>query len=377
MDSKKRPNDLNPEIHLTGSSPASEPLLIPKGPIISQKYIPSLNGFRAISIILVIISHFAYKSTNPLFEIFSGYFGVTIFFVISGFLITSLLLKEKFDKGRISLRKFYVRRALRIIPASYLFVFVLFLLDKILNLKTPQDSYWCALLYLKNTPLLYTEDTYSAHFWSLSVEEQFYILFPWLLVLNQKVFTYILLALIAILPLGLFSDYYHLGPFQWDWFHIAFAFINQTSPILIGSLTAILVFDNKIQIQKICNPSSLLNLFIFAFAALILSGTHKIIPSVIKPSLSSLFIVYVLLNYMTPSKTAVFRFLNTPWLNYIGLLSYSLYIWQQIFTFHLPWKSFLGLPNVWEVNLLLLFLVSYISYTFYEKFFLNLKKEFK
>ena len=342
----------------------------------SKDYIPSLDGFRGISIILVILSHIVYKSTNPFLEIFSGYFGVTIFFVISGYLITSLLLKERAKNGSISLRKFYIRRALRIIPVSYLFILVLFILDKILSLKTPGQSYWAALLYIKNTPLLFTQDTFSAHFWSLSVEEQFYILFPWLLVLNQKFYTYFIGLLILVLPIGLYSDYYHLGIFKLQSIHIAFSFINQTSPILVGSLTAILISQNRIPLKKITNPSTLLNLGLFIFAGLILSGLHKIIPSVAKPAITSVFIVYILINYMSPSKTWAFRFLNSKALTFIGVLSYSLYIWQQIFTFPLPWTHFLGLPNIWEVNLIMLFIVSYISYNYYEKYFLKLKRNF-
>jgi peptidoglycan/LPS O-acetylase OafA/YrhL len=346
-------------------------------PITKSELLPSLNGFRGISIILVILSHFYFQSPSVWLRIFSGYYGVTIFFVISGYLITTLLLKEKFKSGKISLSRFYIRRALRIIPVSYLFILVLILLNYVFQLKTPIYDYLSALLYLKNTPFLHNNDPFTAHFWTLSIEEQFYIIFPWILSLSLKAYTYLITLFIILLPMGAYADFYHLGPFKEPLVHIGFSLIGQTSPILIGSLTAILIFQNPLVFKKIFNPSSFFNILILIFSAYLLSDTQHYLPSVLKPTLCSILVMYVLLNHMQKSEHWFYKLLNSSWMNYIGILSYSLYIWQQIFTFHLPWKSFLGLPNTPWVNLILLILVSYISYNYYEKFFLSFKNKFK
>jgi len=355
----------------------SEKTQVESKPIADSLFLPSLNGFRGISILFVIVSHFFFHSSSIGLRVFSGYFGVTIFFVISGYLITTLLLREKYKTGEISLRRFYIRRALRIIPVSYLFIFVVILLNYVFQLHNPLYTYLSDLLYLKNTPFLHSEDPLTAHFWTLSIEEQFYILFPWILSLNLKVYTYLIAILIVLLPIGSYADFYHLGPFKESAVHIGFSLIGQTSPILIGSLSSILLFQKHSHSKIIFNPSSILNIALLILAAFILSDTYHFIPSVLKPTLCSILVMYVLLNYMQTSETWFYKFLNSRIMNYIGILSYSLYIWQQIFTFHLPWKTFMGLPNILPVNLALLILVSFLSYNFYEKFFLNLKNRFK
>jgi len=103
-------------------------------PVFRQKYIPSLNGLRALSIIFVLIGHSKFVSNSPKFFLFiESYiihmnFGVQMFYVISGFLITGLLLKEKAEYGRINLKNFYIRRSYRILPVAFLFIITLLLL---------------------------------------------------------------------------------------------------------------------------------------------------------------------------------------------------------------------------------------------------------
>jgi len=105
-----------------------------------------------------------------------GYLGVKVFFVISGFLITSLLLKEHAKNGQISLRAFYLRRVFRIFPASYAFIAVMFLCA-VFGLITllPND-----LLHANTYSMNYHRPHawYMAHLWSLAVEEQFYFMWP-------------------------------------------------------------------------------------------------------------------------------------------------------------------------------------------------------
>lgn len=140
---------------------------------------PSLDGLRAIAIALVVIGHLSATHGFPTVNLGIGdyaHLGVVVFFVISGFLITSLLLSEYEANGSVSLKLFYARRCLRILPASYTYLCVLCLLwaGGVLQLR-PADV-WCSATYTLNY-LLYPS-WQVRHLWSLSVEEQFYLLWP-------------------------------------------------------------------------------------------------------------------------------------------------------------------------------------------------------
>jgi len=139
--------------------------------------IPSLDGVRAISITLVVMCHLAnWKHISLPFPTIYGSLGVRIFFVLSGFLITKLLLREHERTETISLRDFYIRRAYRIFPAAAVYLLVITII------------YWHQLRwYSIAASALYVMNMQSyppwmlGHLWSLSIEEQFYLLWPFAL----------------------------------------------------------------------------------------------------------------------------------------------------------------------------------------------------
>jgi peptidoglycan/LPS O-acetylase OafA/YrhL len=146
--------------------------------------IPSLDGLRALSILIVLVGHAALSDGAPrLLRPFAhaGNVGVRFFFVISGFLITTLLLQEWHRTGRISLARFYARRALRIFPAVYALIAVIAVLAAtgLIHLKPGE------LLYASTFTINYHDYAmfWLGQLWSLAVEEQFYLLWPGLLVL--------------------------------------------------------------------------------------------------------------------------------------------------------------------------------------------------
>jgi len=148
-------------------------------------HIPSLDGLRAVSILLVVLGHAEgtrrFPSRLPPWTLDHGRLGVQILFVISGFLITSLLLREKNGTGRISLRLFYARRTLRIFPAFYLFFLNMVLLSLLRVVALPRYDLLHAATYTMNYAGNGT--WWMGHLWSLSVEEQFYFVWPSLVVL--------------------------------------------------------------------------------------------------------------------------------------------------------------------------------------------------
>ncbi len=146
-------------------------------------HVPGLDGIRAFAICLVLLSHsviFGQFSSLRLVGLGGGYVGVAVFFVMSGYLITTLLLKEEDRTGGISLRAFYLRRALRLFPALWLYLLVVgaFCLAGQLP-NHPWHSFVASLLYVRN---FIGRGNETDHLWSLSIEEQFYLLWPVILV---------------------------------------------------------------------------------------------------------------------------------------------------------------------------------------------------
>lgn len=170
-----------------------------------MQYIKQLDSVRAIAVILVIISHWL-PNQNILNRIPNGQIGVDIFFVLSGFLISKILLDSR-DKARVQnvstftvLKNFYIRRSLRIFPIYYLTIIVVYLVAMYAN--TPiKDPFIYYATYTANFYFFEQQswDVLLPHVWSLAVEEQYYLVWPWLvLLLNRKYVFPMILVFIAI-----------------------------------------------------------------------------------------------------------------------------------------------------------------------------------
>jgi len=158
--------------------------------------IPSLDGLRAISITLVVLSHLV-KWRHVSLDVVGSYgaLGVHVFFVLSGYLITNLLLREYARSSTISLRDFYVRRAYRIFPAAFVFLAV------VVVLYWRQMTWYhvaAAVFYVANMDL--TRPWIFGHLWSLSIEEQFYLLWPFAVKKWHRRRTAILLGVFLFTP---------------------------------------------------------------------------------------------------------------------------------------------------------------------------------
>src|SRR3984885_11796394 len=165
-----------------------------------MRRIPSLDGLRAISILLVVVGHWVelrYKFDVVISDVAGSFanLGVRIFFVISGYLITTLLLQEQARTSTIRLREFYVRRAYRILPAAMFFMLPVFVIFR-------HELRWyhaaAAAFYLTNFD--YAHPWFLGHLWSLSVEEQFYFLWPGVLKKWQRHKVAILVGVVAFAP---------------------------------------------------------------------------------------------------------------------------------------------------------------------------------
>jgi peptidoglycan/LPS O-acetylase OafA/YrhL len=174
----------------------------------SAGYMPQLDGLRAIAVIAVLLHHFIDTEYLPLFlsQIPFGYLGVRLFFVLSGFLITGILLRERLaiESGHVTIsiafRQFYIRRFLRIFPLYYLVIAITLAFG-----LEEATEYWLSLsTYTFNIEISLQGwyPSYFAHFWSLSVEEQYYVFWPWLiLVVRRKFLVPATVLLVAFAPI--------------------------------------------------------------------------------------------------------------------------------------------------------------------------------
>lgn len=275
--------------------------------------IPSLDGLRAVSIILVMASHTIQGTHSFVFRLFFLHsdLGVRVFFIISGFLITSLLLHERAESGRISLLLFYVRRTLRILPPFLLFVGAVAILNAFRIIQVPPGNWVYALTYTMNF------DTHPpwvlGHLWSLSVEEQFYLLWPLAMrFARPSVWTGV--ATVSVFA-GIASAHL-IDPAL----HYAFPFV--CGPIAMGCLLAI----HAPAFRRLVSAPGFL--FLAAVPVILLLDTPDFgnagrYVALVTNSLLTLCVARVIF-----IPVAV---LNRAPLVMLGKLSYSLYLFQQLF----------------------------------------------
>jgi peptidoglycan/LPS O-acetylase OafA/YrhL len=328
-----------------------------------DRRIPSLDGIRAASILLVIASHLSLPFPT-LARVDYGNLGVRIFFVISGFLITTLLLREREKTGNISIRSFYARRFFRIVPAYYTFLLVMALLIPTGWLRASFAGLVPAATFTMNYfPVTMT----LVHSWSLSVEEQFYLLWPSALVLfGLRGATYGCTALLFTAPI--FRELSSVGLWPTP---EATAFESVCDALAVGCLLALLrerLWGQSLYRACVSSP------YVLLIPAAVLGGMAAAPGSAIVQTLSlsllNVGIALTLDRYMRFPQTVVGRILGLAPVVWIGNISYSLYLWQQPFTFN-------TLPLHWYEKLAGCFACAAASYYFVERPGLRLRRWFE
>ncbi len=345
----------------------ADPVSIPEQ--LAGKHMTSVDGLRGISILMVIAAHInAHYGIPVLSALFgAGIVGVYMFFVISGFLITTLLVKEKIQTGGVSLRKFYTRRTLRIFPLAYLYIGVIAVIQVIYNLDIPASDFIYTSLYLVNFAQFIKVSYFFNHFWSLAVEEQFYLFIAPLMKLRLVVLKWMVLLTI---PITLLIRYWLSHHPENVYARFGFDLTRCMDGLAIGSFFSLLIFSDLIGwkglLAKRVWLSPLLLVLIIVLKTDVETGYLK---PFFNHTFYSFLVGLLLIINIVPSTDWFYKLLNTRVLAYVGLLSYSLYIWQQLFTsaifLHLsPW------------NVLCIPVVAILSYHYFEKFFLAFKKKF-
>ena len=348
-------------------------------------YRPEIDGLRAIAVSVVILYHAQINIFDTkIFE--GGFIGVDIFFVISGYLITSLILKELESTGSFSFRYFYERRARRILPA--LIVVILASLPAAWLLLVPGNfieftkSILYSLGFSSNFYFHFSGLQYGAedallkpllHTWSLSVEEQYYILFPIVLLIVFKFFRKYLLG---VLLFGFFSSLLMADWGSKNYPAATFYFLHTRMwELIAGSLLAYFeIFKKKTK------KNSNLNLVLPSIGIILI--VHSIIfynDKIFHPSFYTLspILGVCLIIYFSQKNEIITKILSTKIFVGIGLISYSMYLWHYpIFAFaRIKSDSIPSQYDKFEWIILTIFL-SIITFFFIEKFFRNKKTKF-
>lgn len=298
--------------------------------------IPGLDFLRALAVIFVLIDHTGYKLGGPL-SVVNGGTGVQIFFVLSGFLITHMLLNEQVRFGSISFKDFYQRRAARLLPVFYLYVVVGVVYLSWRQLPVPWDAVVAGIFYVVN--YLQAFNGAPAHFlshcWSLAVEEQFYFLWPLLLALAFRLkwsLSRTILVLIAFI--SLYRAASHLMGWGTDEY-LYRALETRADHLLVGCLLAVVLREAPVQQWfERCARTPLPAMVLFSL--LMYSGTfHQdktykyVFAYAFEPLLIALLIPLVIL-IANRSGSLLAGFLNAKWIVLIGQASYGIYLFHQL-----------------------------------------------
>ena len=354
-------------------------------------YYPALDGIRGLAIILVILTHnFGYTTYFQF-----GWMGVDIFFTLSGFLITQIIMKTVHEPG--FLKKFYLRRMFRIAPVYYGTLVVCLILLPLFPIKNADLTYFTSnqvwiWIYAQNWLFIFKEPygaKYLLHLWSLAVEEQFYLFWPLivLLVRKPKKLFFIVLSLLVLTLIGRYFvwtshienlNYYHLYTF------------TRIDGICIGCMLALLLEVNTALVRRYTLPVVLaFAAFNFVFYFINKSSFHSLpYLAILGYTSFALLFGYLIYEASLNQKGILNILFNNRIMRFLGKISYGLYV------FHWPIHLFLfpvfegillnnlGLPLYLvpklssAITIIIAIIVSSLSYKYFENYFLNLKKRY-
>ncbi|OOQ61808.1 acyltransferase family protein [Mucilaginibacter pedocola] len=359
-------------------------------------YFANLDGIRAIAALMVVVSHIQYHKQvlglqhHDYINLKNfGKIGVTIFFTLSGFLISYLLLEEKKRFQKVSLKDFYIRRILRIWPLYFLLIIVGFF---IYPAKGSMQALWLSLFLMPNVAfcLKLLPDMFDP-IWSIGVEEQFYIFHPH--IFRQKKVEHIFYTLLGLLAflvtLNLVVRHYqYQNPFllQLD----SFLYFSRFDDMMIGAVMALLYFNSKnhvflFRFQRLFNYlfNSYVQLVIaIAFIAFIAVFLHREIGQgdLVISVCSACLMVYLC------EPKAANLFLGNKVLGYCGKISYGIYLLHKyplflmlylVRTYIPPANTFLQVVVLYAGTLILVVALASLSYYGFERYFLRLKTRFQ
>lgn len=325
------------------------PSAAPGAQAFSQHYNPALDGLRAVAIVLVVLSH----AHAPLFD--GAFYGVDLFFVLSGLLITTLLLQEQQRNGRVDYWRFWRRRFWRLMPALMLFLLAYCIFAPLLwpELQDVYTDALVSLLYLADYGIAFFDSPNTLlHMWSLSVEEHFYLLWPPLLMLLVR----------RTRPGQLWRPVLALLALGWVWrvlwvllgqqfYEIFFRFDTRATGLLAGSLLAVLQLEQPAWFQALRQRLTHFMWLVLAVPLLMAQAWDDM-----NAMLWGMAVVEcataVLLLAVVQRNGAIYEMLSARVLVVLGKLSYGIYLW------HYPVARYLRSDLPWPAAVALTLLIS-------------------
>jgi peptidoglycan/LPS O-acetylase OafA/YrhL len=367
----------------------------------SKIFFPNLDGLRFIAFFTVFVHHTLNVqcfSSDPQSEVYrfvfaqklNGALGVNLFFVLSGFLITYLLISEKQRFGRINVPHFYMRRILRIWPMYFLVVvagFVLFPLLKKMMGDVPNESHGVGwyLFFVSNFEMIrkgFADSSLLNVLWSVGVEEQFYLAWPLIMTLSPRRHLAKVLGLLVAATVVFRS--LHAAEGQVIYYHT----LAVIGDMAIGGLVAYAAFNHPPFVRALANMPKRLIVAIYAIGFGLILFNYKIFTTpamaVMERYVYALFFAFVIAeqNYAQHSP---FKMANSKWMSRWGNYTYGLYCLHSaaILVAHILSEKLLHLHNPWlvmgidaTVGLGLSLAMAWVSYRYFETPFLKLKDKF-
>ena len=320
---------------------------------LERKSIPGLDGIRALSVALVVFYHAGVPVSGPL--------GVLVFFVLSGFLITWLLLKEQEAHGKVSLSGFYWRRVLRIFPAFYCFWIVAVALRLVQGGRVPWPQAWSSFFYYSNYyhGLVRPDDQFLLHTWSLAVEEQFYLCWPLLFLAFAKSRRNLaVVTAVIIVIVGAHRTVLCLAgtPYQYT----RYTFDCRADSLLWGCLAAIAVREGWI--RGFWDWSCSRPWMALITGATVVGIAHGRVPDVVALTVLPPLAALLICQLVTVSDSWLWCWLDSAPARYVGRISYPLYLYHGI---GLGLAKRLILPRVITVGLVAGVAVAVASASYY------------
>jgi peptidoglycan/LPS O-acetylase OafA/YrhL len=299
-------------------------------------YVPTLDGWRALSITLVVLHHSQIQLSIPIFGpliqflAHVGEVGVELFFAISGVLICSRLLDEESRGGQISVKGFYLRRVFRILPAAFFYLLVIAILAALHVIPVFPMDWFASLFFFRNYVMLFEYlnhsplplHWYTGHFWSLSMEEHFYLVLPAVLVTFKRTRRWVLAGMAVSVALWRMVLVHVMHrDYQFN-----FRTDTHVDALLIPAMIALTLYP--------LTRNQAARRYIPAWSFPVFLVTELLLLTIRVPcffTVQAIVLPLLILSTALHPNTVQGRILETKPLRWIGWISYSLYLWQQLF----------------------------------------------
>jgi peptidoglycan/LPS O-acetylase OafA/YrhL len=355
-------------------------------------HLKGLHGLRAIAVLAVIISHstlalddfgldsniFRTSKQGKAHGLLLAGFGVSIFFALSGFLITYLLLKENEVKS-INIKKFYIRRALRIWPLYYLYIFTCLITVVIFGISL---NYNMAIYYVflaANIPYIAGAAwPFLAHYWSLGVEEQFYMFWPWIVKkVTASLFKWTTLLILLLIALKMVC--WMIERKTGNSIPLLAVQVTRFHTMLIGALGSILYYQNNKTFISF-TTGKISQAICWGIILLVTFNKFHVV-SVLDNEIIAVVTVFLIMGQITVQNRIIN--LDNKICNFLGKISYGMYVIHPLLIFYLAKiigkfnsQDALSYIQVYLVVVAFTIILAYLSYEFYEKRFLRIKTKY-